>query len=257
MSEFLHLRDLVVTPGDAATPAVAGVSLQLDASMRLGLAGPSGCGKSTLARALVGLEPKLGGSLRHQGHELVGAPISAWSSLRSSVASCWQDSASALDPRLRVRDSIDEARALHGKGRIAKAQLRGLLERVRLPLEFAERKPPQLSGGQRQRAALARALSVEPQLLIADEMTSGLDRAVTWEVVDALAAYARTGKGLLFITHDLSLFPRLVERVIVMDEGRIVDDGSPTALLQRPDHPTTKALVEAIPRLADHESHAQ
>jgi peptide/nickel transport system ATP-binding protein len=251
VSPLLEAHDLVIRPGRATKPAIRGFSLKIEPGTRIAIAGPSGCGKSTLARALVGLEPNMSGSLRHAGRELVDAPAKAWAPLRQEVALCWQDAAAALDPRRTIRYSIAQAVDLAGGAPMSEAQLLALLDELRLPADALDREPAQLSGGQRQRAALARALATSPKVLIADEVTSALDRAVAIEIVALLAARLSSATALLFITHDLSLLPALVDEVLILEEGREVERGSTEALLAQPSHPTTRALVDAIPRLPE------
>lgn len=246
MKPLLELRELSVIPGDARNPALRRVSLSLAEGEALGVVGPSGCGKSTLCRALVGLEPRMDGSMRYADRELVGADDTAWRPVRRELALCWQDAAAALDPQLSIRASITEASDL---ARRQPAELNPLLEALGLEASLLERRPGQLSGGQRQRAALVRALVTKPRLLIADEVTSALDRAVAHDVVARLAGLRNDYTALLFVTHDLSLLPGLVDRVVVLDGGEIVEEGDPARLLEAPEHGRTRALVDAIPRL--------
>ncbi len=247
---LLELRGLCVSPGQAKSPSVRELDLELAEGAALGIVGPSGCGKSTLARALVGIEPRTNGSLRYRDRELVGASEREWNRMRREVALCWQDASAALDPHLTIARSVGEARSLAGQPTFSGAQLSALLERFSLPPDAAARFPAQLSGGQRQRAALARALATAPRLVIADEVTSALDRAVALEIVDILRGIREEQSALIFITHDLSLLPGLVDEVRVLDSGRVVDRGTPAELLRAPSHPTTRALVDAIPRLS-------
>lgn len=226
-----------------------GVDLRLGPGEGLGVVGRSGAGKSTLARALVGLEPGLAGSLRFGGRELVGAGRGAWARARARVQLVWQDPATALDPHLTIRRSIDEARVLTGRPRLGRADLGALFERVALDSGLVDRVPAALSGGQRQRAALARALAAEPALIIADEVTSALDRPVAWTVVDLLRTLRREGIGLLMIAHDLSLLAGAVDQVLVLDGGLVVERGPTRGVLHSPRHAATRALVDAAPHL--------
>ncbi|MDC0671350.1 ATP-binding cassette domain-containing protein [Nannocystis radixulma] len=249
---FEHVAaDMLVARGLTVGRRVRGVDLRLGPGVGLGVVGRSGSGKSTLARALVGLEPELAGSLQLVGRELVGAPRAAWAGLRARVQLVWQDPATALDPCLSIRRSIEEARKLAGRDRFTRddPRLRALMERVALAPELLERVPGALSGGQRQRAAIARALAAEPALLIVDEITSALDRPVAWTIVDLLRTL-RTGEvGLMMISHDLSFLPGTVETVLVLDEGLPVESGPVEAVLGRPQTATTRELVDAAPRL--------
>jgi peptide/nickel transport system ATP-binding protein len=226
--------DLTIGPGDG-----------------LGLVGRSGSGKSTLARALVGLEDQLGGSLRFGGRELVGAPRSAWRELRARVQLVWQDPLAAMDPHLPIRAAIDEARVLTGLPRYGRKdpRLGALLERVALDPGLLDRLPGELSGGQRQRAALARALAGEPSWIVADEVTSALDRPVAWTIVELLRGLRAAGIGLVMISHDLSFLPGTVDTLVVLEAGAVVERGPVEAVLRRPEQPATRALVDAAPRL--------
>ena len=230
---------------------VGGLDLLLHPGRALAIIGLSGAGKSTLARALVGLTPALGGSLRYDGRELVGSPRHAWRPLRERMQLCWQDPLRALDPRLSARASINEARLLAKRQAWAanSEQLHSLAEELGLESASLERRPAALSGGQRQRVALARALACAPTLLIADEITSALDRPLAVDVIGRLAARVRSGLGVLLITHDLSLLCGWIDEALVLDEGRVVERGAPEQLLGDPKHGTTRRLRDALPRL--------
>lgn len=240
----------------AGRPIVDGVDLRLGAGEAVVIVGPSGAGKSTLARALVGLELELGGSLRHRGDELIrgdgGAPGRRWSRLRREVQLCWQDPSRALDPRLRVRDAIAEARHLAGLPRWRRDEpaLLGLVGELGLDAALLERRPAALSGGQLQRAAIARALAAEPRLLIADEISSALDRPIADELVRLLAQRVERGLGLVVITHDLALWPRIADELIVLADGRILERGPPAQVLEAPAEGLTRDLCAAIFKLS-------
>ncbi|MDC0718648.1 ATP-binding cassette domain-containing protein [Nannocystis bainbridge] len=242
---------MLVGRGLTVGERLRGVDLELGRSTGLAVIGRSGSGKSTLARALVGLEPELAGSLRLAGRELVGSPRAAWAELRARVQLVWQDPATALDPNLTIRRSIDEARLLAGRDRYGRDDPRAaaLMERVALGPELLGRVPGALSGGQRQRAAIARALAAEPELLIVDEITSALDRPVAWTIVDLLRSLRTASIGLVMISHDLSFLPGTVEDVLVLAGGRPVESGPVTSVLTAPQAAATRALVDAAPRL--------
>jgi peptide/nickel transport system ATP-binding protein len=230
---------------------VRGLDLDLEEGRAVAVIGPSGAGKSTLARALVGLEPDLAGSLRHRGDELVGAPRPAWTRLRREVQLCWQDPLRALDPRRSALASINEARRLCGQrpwSRDAGALVR-LAADLDVEIAALDRRPAALSGGQRQRVALARALACAPALLIADEITSALDRPLVADVIDGLAARVRGGLGLLLITHDLSLLGPWIDEAVVLDGGAVVERGPPAQLLGAPRSDLCRRLRDALPRL--------
>jgi peptide/nickel transport system ATP-binding protein len=230
---------------------VAGVDLELGAGASVAVVGPSGAGKSALVRALVGLEPRLAGSLRFAGVELVGASAEAWRPLRRRVQLCWQDPLAALDPHLSAAEAIDEARVLAGlpRWRADDARLHSLLDRVAVDRGLLNRLPESMSGGQRQRVALARALAAEPDILLADEVTSALDRPIAWELIDLLRELRAGGLGLLLVTHDLSLLPGTVDHVIVLAHGEVVEAGATAEVLGAPRHLVTRALLAAVPRL--------
>jgi peptide/nickel transport system ATP-binding protein len=246
---LLRARKLTITPGRAEAPAIVDLDLDLEAGRFTAIVGPSGCGKSTLGRALVGLEPRMTGSLDCDGNELVGASPRQWNPVRRQVSLCWQDAGAALDPRATIRTSIARARALVGRTASRSRELEGQLARFRFPAELLDRRPAELSGGQRQRAALVRALTTEPRLLIADEVTSAVDRTLATEIRDALTTLPAAGVGVVMITHDLSLLTEAVDQVVVLDEGRVVECDRPDVILHRPRHTLTRALVAAIPRL--------
>lgn len=249
VDSLLRARGLGIALG--GREVVAGLDLELRPGAAVALVGPSGAGKSAILRALVGLEPALRGSLQFAGVELVGAPARAWQRLRRGVQLCWQDAGAALDPHLTVAQLLDEARVLMGlpRWRVGSAELGEVLRRVALDPALALRLPGSLSGGQRQRVGLARALAAEPALLLADELTSALDRPVAWELVDLLRGLREAGLGILLVTHDLSLLPGTVDEVIVLSDGVVVERGPTAQVLGAPQHPVTRALRAAVPRL--------
>ena len=246
---LLRARGLGISLG--GREVVTRLDLDLRPGAAVALVGPSGAGKSAVLRALVGLEPALRGSLQFAGTELVGAPARAWQALRRSVQLCWQDAGAALDPHLTVAEALDEARVLLGlpRWRADSAELGELLRRVALDPALATRLPGSLSGGQRQRVGIARALAAGPALLLADEPTSALDRPVAWALVDLLRQLRASGLGILWVTHDLSLLPGTVDEVLVLADGKVVERGAAEQVLGAPQHPITRALRAAVPRL--------
>ena len=232
-------------------PLLRAIDLELRPGRALALIGPSGAGKSTLARALVGLQPDLRGSLRYGDLELVGAPPQRWREPRRRIQLCWQDPLRSLDPRRSARASINEARELAGSPPwpACAEGLHSLAAELGLAHESLERRPSALSGGQRQRVALARALASSPALLIADEITSALDRPLAVDIISRLASRARDGLGVLLITHDLSLLSGWIDEALVLDGGAVVERGTPESLLADPQHRTTRHLRDALPRL--------
>jgi oligopeptide/dipeptide ABC transporter ATP-binding protein len=246
----MDVRDLAIhfrTRAGTAR-AVDGVSLEWRPGEILGVVGESGCGKSTLARAMLGLaEPAAGGislggvAVKDRGH---------LAELRRRVQMIFQDPYQTLNPRQRVRTIVSEPLIVQGVAQAEhESRVRRALEDVGLdPERYQERYPHQLSGGQRQRVAIAAALVLEPEGLICDEPVSMLDASVRAQILEVLCDLQRTrGLGLLFITHDLSLAWSLCDRIAVMYLGRIVEQGSAIDVIERPQHPYTQALVEAVP----------
>jgi oligopeptide/dipeptide ABC transporter ATP-binding protein len=262
MTPLLEIRDLTVAfPAGSAMyarlrgrprpslVAVDHVSLALPAGASLGVVGESGCGKTTLARALVGLVPVTGGSIHLEGEEL-RTPRDRSSMRRLQMV--FQDPGSALNPSRTIGQTLTELLKVHRMVPPNEVHSRAgeLLELVELPPSLLGAYPRRLSGGQRQRVGIARALALEPDVLIADEAVAALDVSVQASVLNLLSRLRRElGLTLLFISHDLAVVRHVSERVLVMYLGRIVEDRPTEALFTDPRHPYTVALMAAAPKM--------
>ena len=237
----------------SAIRAVNDVHFDLHAGETLGIVGESGCGKSTLARTLIGLQQATNGSIRYQGHELVGLGKKAWRPLRSEIQLVFQDPLGSLSPRMKIGDIVAEPlKALHPSlsADERRAQATALLERVGLGSEHLGRQPHELSGGQAQRVGIARALIVKPKLLICDEPVSALDVSVQAQIVNLLADLQREQQlAMIFIAHDLSVVRQLAGRVLVMYLGKVMEQGRADDVYTNPKHPYTRALLDAVPSI--------
>ncbi len=245
------VRQRVFSPVRAMVRAVDDVSLSLAPGETVGLVGESGCGKTTLGRAVVRLVEPTGGSIWFQGREITQLTRGELRASRRGFQIVFQDPHGALSPRFTVDDIIGEALEIHGLGR-NKARRRQrvgqLLEAVGLPPALGVRHPHELSGGQRQRVGLARALAVEPKLLVLDEPLSALDVSVQAQIVNLLQdLQGRLGLAYLFIGHDLAVVEHLSHRLLVMYLGRIVEHAEAKPLVRNPRHPYTHALLSAVP----------
>lgn len=228
--------------------AVAGVSFSIKAGQTLGLVGESGSGKSTVARTLMGLERAEAGSIRFDGREITEAGAQKYAQLRREIAMMWQDPVGSLSPRLTVGSLVTEPLRIHGKNADMRVEAKRLLEMVGLPDHFAGRFPHQLSGGQARRVGVARALALDPRLIIADEPTAGLDMSVQAEVLNLLAEMqGRLGIAILVITHNLNVVRHITDRMAIMYLGRFVEIGPTEQIFRAPYHPYTEALLSANP----------
>ncbi|MEQ8802586.1 MAG: ABC transporter ATP-binding protein [Haliea sp.] len=237
------------------TRAVDGVSLAIGRGETFALVGESGSGKSTLGRAILNLEDIAGGEILFRGEPIQGIGRSAMLPYRKQIQVIFQNPFSSMNPRMTVGDIIAEGMISLGLALSEDARnerIRELLERVQLGAEHARRYPHEFSGGQLQRIAIARALAVNPDLIVCDEPTSALDVSIRAEVLELLAELQREfGVSYLFITHDLSIVPTLAHKVGVMQLGKLVEQGSAEQILTAPQHPYTRALLAAVPRLED------
>ncbi|GJD44804.1 Vitamin B12 import ATP-binding protein BtuD [Methylobacterium cerastii] len=231
--------------------AVDGVDFQALKGETLGIVGESGCGKSTTAKLLMGLIERDQGEMLFDG-EAVGSRAMPWRTYRRQVQMVFQDSYASLNPRMTVEASIAFGPTVNGVGsREAIERARGLLARVGLePKRFAGRYPHELSGGQRQRVNIARALALEPRLILLDEAVSALDKSVEAQVLNLLLDLkAEFGLTYLFISHDLNVVRFICDRVMVMYLGRVAELGPSDTVLAEPAHPYTQALLASMPSL--------
>jgi oligopeptide/dipeptide ABC transporter ATP-binding protein len=234
----------------AVVRAVAGVSLQVMPGQTLGLVGESGCGKSTLGRTLMRLEEPTSGTVRFDGQDLSNAKGAELFRLRREIQMVFQDPYSSINPRMTVGEIVREPLLVHGIGSKAEQieRVRSLLETVGLVGDMSARYPNEFSGGQRQRIGVARALALNPRLVIADEPVSALDVSVQSQVLNLMVRLQKErGLSYIFISHDLSVVEHVSDVVAIMYLGRIVEQGPVDRIFGQPAHPYTRALMQAIP----------
>ena len=229
--------------------ALKGVSLDIRPGECVGLVGESGSGKTTLGRAVLGLAPVTAGSITLEGREIAHASRSERADLARDIQVVFQDPYSSLNPSMSIEQILTEPMLIRNwsKGD-ANKRVRELLDSVGLPADAADRRPREFSGGQRQRIAIARALALDPKLIVCDEPVSALDLTTQAKVLDLfLEIQERTGVAYLFISHDLAVVRHLSHRVAVMYQGEIVEWGQGEQVTQDPQHPYTKRLMMAAP----------
>jgi oligopeptide/dipeptide ABC transporter ATP-binding protein len=254
--ELHHLSKVFPLRHGEALVAVDDVSIQLAAGEVLGVVGESGCGKSTLARLIARLLPASSGSIRFDGHDIGGMDVAQFSKspLRRLVQMVFQDPNESLNPRFTAFQAIaDAVRRLGTRQERQAVQdlVQRAAERAGFPPELLHRYPHQLSGGQKARVDIARAIVLQPKLVILDEPTSALDVSVQAHVIQTLVQLRREmGLSYIFVSHDLNLVRLISDRIVVMYLGRIVEEGTSRSLFQQPRHHYTAALLSAIPSLA-------
>jgi oligopeptide/dipeptide ABC transporter ATP-binding protein len=261
MTPLLEVRDLrkhfpvrsgLLRRETGALRALDGVSLDLAAGETLGIVGESGCGKTTLGRLVLRLIEPTGGTIRFAGEDLLALAGEPLRRKRREMQLIFQDPFGSLNPRMRVGAIVGEGLAVHGLARGAELRARVIrvLERVGLRADVCDRYPHEFSGGQRQRIGIARALAVEPRLIVADEPVSALDVSIQAQIVNLLQDLQDDlGVAYLFIAHDLRVVEHISHRVAIMYLGRIVESADSRELYANPRHPYTRALLSAIPEL--------
>lgn len=255
---LLEIRNLDVTYWDRSLlglkgkgfQAVKGANLSIRPGETLGLVGESGSGKSSIANTVLGLVPATGGEIRFGDVDLASMRTNYPSSVRKEIQAVFQDPYSSLNPSMTVEDIVTEPLRVHTTMTKGERRTRALelLKLVSLSEEHLARHPHQFSGGQRQRIAIARALMMEPEVIVADEPVSALDVSVQAQVLDLLAEIQeRRNLAVLFITHDLRVAAQICDEVMVMQRGRVVENGPAAEVLANPRHEYTQALINAAP----------
>ncbi len=250
LKKYYRSADGFFLRGSRQLRAVDGVDIDLEKGRTLGLVGESGCGKSTLARLLLRLEEPTEGTLEIDGTDFLSLKGRDLRRARRKIQMIFQDPYSSLNPRLTVGSTIAEGIRIHklAKGADVEGRVGGLLDKVGLPRAAYSRYPHEFSGGQRQRVGIARALAVEPDIIVADEPVSALDVSVQAQIINLLADLQRDlGLTYLFVAHDLGVVEHVSDRISVMYLGRIVESAPAKELFSTPIHPYTQGLLASIP----------
>ena len=243
--EIQNLGVRYLRPGGVPFEALKPISLQVEAGESLGIVGESGCGKSTLARAIVGLVQPHGGRLIYDGQDVTQQDRAGRLRYCRQVQMVFQDASGSLNPRMTVGALLEEVLRVHG---VRNTSVSRLLEQVGLPPEVAAVYPREISGGQCQRVSLARCLALEPRVLVADEPVSALDVSVQARVLNLLRELQqRLGLALLLVSHDLAVVRTVCDRVCVLRDGVIVEQGDVSEVLEHPRHTYTRELLAAVP----------
>ena len=250
LTTYFDIKDGLLRKTIARVHAVEGVSFKVMAGETLSIVGESGCGKTTTGRTIIGLETATTGNVTFQGQAMASHRGGDRRDFYTKVQMIFQDPYSSLNPRMSVRDILAEPLRVHNLVPRAgiDARVADLLRKVNLPADFASRFPHEFSGGQRQRISIARALAMDPKLIICDEAVSALDVTIKAQVINLLMdLQAELGLSYLFISHDMAVVERISHRVAVMYLGQIVEIGSREDIFERPRHPYTKKLLAAVP----------
>jgi oligopeptide transport system ATP-binding protein len=250
LTKAFPIRTGLLGRATGAVQAVSNVSFTINQGETVGLVGESGCGKSTLGRCILQLIQPTSGQVTLDGVELTGLKPAPLRAMRRHMQMIFQNPYSSLNPRMRVGDALEEPLIIHGMGNSTQRQQRvqDLLAQVGLPADAVSRYPHEFSGGQRQRIGIARALSLNPKLIVADEPVSALDVSVQAQILNLLDELKRQhGLTYLFVAHNLDVVRYLCDRVMVMYLGQVVEQGSVEQVYRRPLHPYTQALLSAAP----------
>lgn len=231
--------------------AVSDVNFEIRPGETVGLVGESGSGKSTIARTVIGLVPAADGVIRFEGNDITQLSLRQMKDMRRDMQMVFQDPYASLNPRLTVRDLIAEGWRVH-QGVVPRSrwtsEAKDLMKRVGLDPDYSDRYPHQFSGGQRQRIGIARALALRPKVIICDEAVSALDVSVQAQVLNLLEdLQTDLGLSYLFISHDLSVIEHICDRVLVLNKGVVVEEGTARQLFESPQHPYTQKLLAAVP----------
>jgi peptide/nickel transport system ATP-binding protein len=260
VKHFPVKRGLLIDREVSQVRAVDGVSFSVNRGETLGLVGESGSGKSTLCRAVLQLLPPTSGSVRFDGREIAGLSRRGMRPLRRGMQMIFQDPYASLNPRKRVGQIVGDPLRLQkaASGTELRRRVQEMLERVGLSAEHYERYPHEFSGGQRQRVGIARALILNPKMIVADEPVSALDVSIRAQIVNLLADLQdEFGLTYLFVAHDIGVVRHVSDRIAVMHKGKIVEQGSADQVCEHPSDPYTKALLAAVPLPDPRESRAR